>query len=256
MAIALGMGKSNAHRVLTTLRELGYVVSLDDGRYQATLKTWEVGCAVLDRLDFKRLARPVMETLTKSTSESCHLAVLDGLDVVYLDKVEGNQPVRTYSRIGQRAPAHVVAIGKVLLAFQVGVEKVLPKKVQRLTARSIFTRAALLKELESVRVAGYAINRGEWLDGVCGIGAPILNSRNEVICAIGLSGPCSRLTLNKLEALAPQVMECARTISFQLGYRPISKRSIVTRALDAEMHADDVTVRPPAKRIRRPLTAV
>lgn len=252
MAVALGMGKSNAHRVLTTLGELGYVASLNDGHYQATLKTWEVGCAVLDGLDFNRLARPVMEALTESTSESCHLAVLDGLDVVYLDKVEGNQPVRTYSRIGQRAPAHVVAIGKVLLAFRVGVEKALPKKLERLTTRSIGTRAALLKELESVRKAGYAINRGEWLEGVCGAGAPIRNSRNEVICAIGLSGPCSRLTLNKLHALALQVTEGARTISLQLGYRPISTKSVARRALSAETHTENVTARPPAKRIRRP----
>ncbi len=252
MAVALGMGKSNAHRVLTTLGELGYVVSLNDGHYQATLKTWEVGCAVLDGLDFHRLARPVMEALTESTSESCHLAVLDGLDVVYLDKVEGNQPVRTYSRIGQRAPAHVVAIGKVLLAFQVGVEKSLPKKMQRLTTRSIGTRAALLKELQSVRIAGYAINRGEWLEGVCGIGAPIRNSRNEVICAIGLSGPCSRLTLNKLHALALQVTEGARAISLQLGYRPVSTKSVATRALAAEIYTENVTARVPVKRIRRP----
>lgn len=253
MAVALGMGKSNAHRVLTTLAQLGYVVSQNDGRYQATLKTWEVGCAVLDRLDFKSLARPVMEALTDSTSESCHLAVLDGFDVVYLDKVEGNQPVRTYSRIGQRAPAHVVAIGKVLLAFQVGIAKRLPKMLARLTAQSICKRTDLLKELESVRVSGYAINRAEWLEGVCGIGAPIRNSRNEVICAIGLSGPCSRLSRDKLHALAPQVVESAQTISFQLGYRPSSVNSIATGALSGEIHTKNtknVTRRPAAKRTR------
>lgn len=220
MAVALGIGKSNSHRVLATLEELGYVASLNDGRYQATLKTWEVGSAVFDRLDFKALAKPVMEALTESTRESSHLAVLDGLDVVYLEKVEGNQPVRTYSRIGQRAPAHVVAIGKILLAFQLGVEKLLPKNLPRITARSTTKRAVLLKELESVRANGYALNRGEWREEVCGIGAPIRNCSNEVICAIGLAGPCSRLTPDKVQALVPQVVESARKISFQLGYRP------------------------------------
>jgi IclR family KDG regulon transcriptional repressor len=220
MSTSLRMVKSNAHRVLTTLESMGYVVSLRDGRYQATLKAWEVGSAVLDRLDVKQVARPEMDALSKLSDETVHLSLLDGADVVYVDKVDSSQPVRAYTRIGGRAPAHAMATGKALLAFVEDVDKLLPKRLVEYTPLSIRDRDVLMKELESVRQLGYSINRGEYREGVCGIGAPIRNERAEVVAAIGISGPASRLSPARLKALAPQVYESARKISLALGYRP------------------------------------
>lgn len=219
MSLALDLGKSNVHRILATLKTMGYVHSLDDGRYAATLKTWELGCAVIERLDFKRLARPVMEALSDETMETVHLSVLDGLDVVYVDKVESSQPVRAYSRVGGRAPAYTVATGKALLAFQRDLEETLPTDLEQYTPATLADHEALLQELSSVRSSGFAINRGEWREGIRGVAAPIRNERAEVICAIGISGPENRLSLKKMNALAPCVIESARKISLQLGYR-------------------------------------
>jgi DNA-binding IclR family transcriptional regulator len=220
MSTSLGMVKSNAHRVLTTLESMGYAASLQDGRYQATLKMWEVGSSVLDRLDVKQVARPEMEALSKLTGETVHLSLLDGADVVYVDKVESSQPVRAYSRIGGRAPAHAVATGKALLAFVDDLDALLPKKLVEFTPLSIRDRDSLMKELESVRRLGYSINRGEYREGVCGVGAPIRNERGEVVAAIGISGPNGRLSPARLKGFAPQVFESARKVSLSLGYRP------------------------------------
>src|SRR5690554_1506774 len=222
MSVALGLGKSNAHRILATLQAMGYVRTLDDGRYAATLKTWELGCVVIERLDFKHLARPVMEQLSDESMETVHLSIIDGMDVVYIDKVESNQPVRAYSRIGGRAPAYTVATGKALLAFQRDLEDLVPKKLKKYTPATVDDHNALIQELATVRKDGFAVNRGEWRESVCGVAAPIRNSRGEVISAIGISGPESRLDLDRLHALAPNVIESARKISFQLGYRPDS----------------------------------
>ncbi|MDN5843916.1 MAG: IclR family transcriptional regulator, partial [Alcaligenaceae bacterium] len=220
MSVALGLGKSNAHRVLATLQAMGYVHTLEDGRYAATLKTWELGCVVIERLDFKHLARPIMELLSDESMETVHLSIIDGMDVVYVDKVESNQPVRAYSRIGGRAPAYTVATGKALLAFQRNLEQLIPEKLKKYTQATIADHKTLIRELATVRENGFAINRGEWRESVCGVAAPIRNDRAEVISAIGISGPESRLALDKLHALAPNVIESARKISFQLGYRP------------------------------------
>ena len=220
MATALSIVKSNAHRVLTTLESMGYATSLQDGRYEATLKMWEIGSSVLDRLDVKQVAHPEMEALSKLSGETVHLSLLDGPDVVYINKVESSQPVRAYSRVGGRAPAHAVATGKALLAFVADLDALLPKKLAEYTPISIRDREVLKKELESVRRLGYSINRGEWREGVCGVGAPIRDERDNVVAAIGISGPGSRLTPVRLKALAPHVYESARKVSLALGHRP------------------------------------
>lgn len=222
MSVALGLGKSNAHRILATLQAMGYVYALNDGRYAATLKTWELGCVVIERLDFKHLARPIMEQLSDESMETVHLSIVDGLDVVYVDKVESSQPVRAYSRVGGRAPAYTVATGKALLAFQRDLEQLVPDELEKYTPSTICNHTTLLKELATVRDRGFAINHGEWREGVCGVAAPIRNDRSDVIAAIGISGPESRLTLERLNELVPNVIESARKISFQLGYRPTS----------------------------------
>ena len=118
MSQALGLGKSNVHRMLATLVAAGYVRATGGGRYEATLRMWEYGTHVLMRNDVKRVAGPLLQRLVKATGETAHLSVLDGREVVYVDKIDGDHPVRAYSRIGARAPAHAVATGKALLAGQ------------------------------------------------------------------------------------------------------------------------------------------
>ncbi len=219
MSVALGVAKSNAHRILTTLLSLGFVRHLGDGRYEPTLKTWEIGSAVLARYDIREISRSAMLALSAKCGETVHLSILDDADVVYIDKVEGSHPVRAYSRVGGRAPAYAVATGKALLAFHSDIESLLPKKLEAFTGRTVKTRAALFDELETVRKRGYAVNAGEWREDVGGIAAPILNDRGEVISAIGISGPIGRLGSDRVRALAPAVVASASDISHQCGYR-------------------------------------
>lgn len=219
MSVALGVAKSNAHRILTTLAALGFVRHLGEGRYEPTLKTWEIGSAVLARNDIREISRPAMLALSSTCGETVHLSILEEADVVYIDKVEGSHPVRAYSRIGGRAPAYAVATGKALLAFHSDIDSVLPKKLEAFTSRTARTKTALFEELETVRKRGYAVNVGEWREDVGGIAAPILNDRSEVISAIGISGPMARLGPDRMRTLAPAVIASAADISHQCGYR-------------------------------------
>lgn len=223
MSVALRVSKSNAHRILSTLAQLGYAYNREDGRYEATLKTWEVGSAVIGRLDFKEISRPLMAALSRKTGETVHLSILSGREVIYLEKVESTQPVRAYSRIGGRAPVYAVATGKALLAAsRESIDVIVPGRLKAFTPSTITNRAALKKELERIRRDGYAVNKGEWREDVYGIGAAILNDGGELVAAIGISGPGIRFTADRIKAFAQDVVESAASISAELGYRAAS----------------------------------
>ncbi len=216
---ALGLGKSNVHRLLSTLMSLGYVRSLGDGKYEATLRLWEQGTHVLTRNDAKAVASRYLLGLVKATGETAYLSVLDGFEVVYIDKMDGEHPIRAFSRIGERAPSYAVATGKAFLAFESPelIESISPK-LQAHTCRTISCPKRLKAELAKIRDEGVAYNRGEWRDGVCGVAAPIRGSDGRVVMAVGISGPAERLKPRRLRQLAAIVAKAGAAISTELGY--------------------------------------
>jgi DNA-binding IclR family transcriptional regulator len=215
----LNMGKSNVHRLLHALVDLRYVHQDDiRGAYWASLKAWEVGHAVLARLDVRNVAAPAMERLLASTRETIHLSVVDGNEVVYIQKLDSPEPVRAYSQVGGRAPAHCVATGKAILAWQ--SERRIREAADgltRYTERTIVDAATFVRELARVRHNGYAINRGEWREGVSGVAAPIRNVSGDVVAAIGISGPSTRLSTVQSRQKAPEVVAAANAISDALA---------------------------------------
>lgn len=223
LARQLQLTKSNVHRLLQTLNERGYVRNLGaTGRYEVTLKLWELGVDVLDKLDVKAVALGHMEDLAQRSGETVHLSILDRGEVVYIDKVDSPQPVRAYSKVGGRAPAYCVATGKALLAHALpAVLDSVAKNLRRYTPDTITDAKVLRAELARVQEAGYAINRGEWRAGVCGLAAPIRDARGAVIAAIGISGPIERMKARILKQRAPAVIEAARSISLGLGWAPV-----------------------------------
>jgi DNA-binding IclR family transcriptional regulator len=220
LARELGLTKSNSHRLLKTLVSCGFAQSTaDSGKYSATLKLWELGSQVLAKVDIKNVSGAFLQALADKTGESVHLSVFVENVVVYIDKIDSPQPVRAYSQIGKSAPAYCVATGKVLLAFQ--SEDVIARVCESLkeyTSRTITDPEELQRELARVRQQGYAINRGEWREGVCGVGAPIRDSSRQVVGAVGISGPASRMKPTFMRDQVPEVIAAANFISRALGY--------------------------------------
>jgi IclR family transcriptional regulator, KDG regulon repressor len=218
LAREMGLQRSNVHRTLQTLQSCGYV-SAKGSMYFPTMKIWELGSLVIGRLDIKQVAGPVLATLTRQSGESVHLSLLDRDEVIYIDKLEGTHPVRAYSQIGGRAPCFCVATGKVLLAFQPDetANRVLAGGLIRYTSRTIVDRELLLRELIKVRANGYAVNRGEWREGVWGVAAPISDATGAVIAALGVSGPANRYQPKALRTLIPLVCAAARDVSIRMG---------------------------------------
>ena len=117
VANAFGMARSNAHRTLQTLVECGWAVQdADTSAYRPSLRLFELGAMVSEAADIGALLRPNLAALAQASGETIHLAVLDGPEIVYLDKFDSPLPVAAYSRIGGRAAAYCVASGKALLA--------------------------------------------------------------------------------------------------------------------------------------------
>ncbi|MFC0398736.1 IclR family transcriptional regulator [Paraburkholderia rhizosphaerae] len=221
LAIRLGLTKSNAHRTLQTLAHAGYAVRDESsGVYRSTLKLFELGTMQISRLDVRHQATPVMRQLADLTEETVHLSVLDGDAVIYIDKIDSPQPVRAYSVVGGRAPAHCVATGKALLAFQAA--DYLDRKVRNLHEHTLVTitdRAILQDELRRIGRCGCAVNRGEWRDSVGGLAAPVFDGLGVAVAAIGISGPLDRLSPKRMKALMPEVLKAGAQVSRSMGFR-------------------------------------
>jgi IclR family transcriptional regulator, KDG regulon repressor len=222
IATRLGLAKSNVHRLLQALTERHYVIR-DEGNnaYAASIKLWELGSAVLAKLDLKLHAQDIMDELLGKTGETVHLSVLDGDDVVYVHKIESPNPVRAYTQIGGRVRAHCVATGKAMLAFRTpSALEQLAKNLHKRTESTITDPRKFILEMERARAQGFAVNRGEWNFNVAGIAAPITDARGNTIAAIGLSGPKDRFKAARLKVFAPLLIDAAQKVSIRLGGRP------------------------------------
>lgn len=214
------LDKSNVHRLLSTLTELGYAHQIESSRHYAlTLKFLELGGAIVSSLDFKQVAGEYLSRLAESTHETVLLAVLQDEDVVYIDKIESTQPVRTYTNIGGRAIAHCTATGKALLAFKSSeyIEQV-ARNLTRHTRFTITDRKKFLTEVCAIQESGTAVSRGEWKEEVWGVASPVRDSTGSVIASVGVTAPATRLTEDRIARVAPSVKEAAEGISRMLGY--------------------------------------
>jgi len=219
IANELGLVKSNVHRVLQALVAHNYVIK--DGRsgeYSASIKLWELGSAVLSKLDLRKYSEKWMDSLSQLTSESSHLSIIDKMEVVYVHKIDSPKPIRAYTQIGGRAPIYAVATGKMMLAYQsdVFIERV-AKNLQQHTANTIVNPKKLFLEIEKIRKQGYAVNKGEWRDGVYGVAAPISDGSGGVIAAIGVSGPAAAFKPQKIREFAQLLAQASSAITSALG---------------------------------------
>ena len=222
VAQAFGLARSNAHRTLQTLVACGWVQQdAATSAYRPSLRLFELGALVESVADLRLLMRPHLAALSAATGETIHLAVLDGAEIVYLDKFDSPLPVAAYSRIGGRAPAACVASGKALLAALGEDDAALAQRLGDLVAHtpnSLTDPAELRRELQRTRERGFAENREEWRLGVCGLGAPVIDARAQPVAAIGISVPSIRFARPRARELAQQLVHTAAAASATLGF--------------------------------------
>jgi IclR family acetate operon transcriptional repressor len=215
-----GFSRPTAYRLLATLLSRDYVQNIDDGHYHIGTRILTLGKSFLDRLDIPEIARKDIQSLSQLARETVHLSVLDGTEILYIDKAQVQQSVQMYCTIGTRNPLYNTSMGKAILAF------LPPEKrdalldriaLTRCTPNTITGRTELVEHLQMVRERGYAIDDMENEEGIRCLGAPIFDYSGEVIGALSVSGPAHRLPDARIAELAEPVMQTARTISSKLG---------------------------------------
>jgi len=210
----LGLGKSNIHRLLATLIHLGFIrQEAATRRYSPTFLAWEIGSAVVERNALRRAARPVLHDLRAASGETTYLATLSGVDILYLDKVDGPYGIRSASRAGLRVPAVYTASGKMLLAMRPNHESVVDRAIAELGEAAQFDRASVLAELQKISREGFATSSSGWTQGVISVAVPIDNGRHPVSAAIGCAVPASHWKKRRLASLVSQMRAGAARIA-------------------------------------------
>ena len=214
----LGLTKSNTFRLLQTLTALGYVRREPDRSYAATLKAWQIGRSVVENLNLRAAASRMMLFLSEQTRETIYLAVRDGLNVVYIDKIESTKPIRTWNPIGGAAPIYCVGTGKALLAedYRLLRDQVVAA-LQPYTDRTITDAAALDKDVAATRLRGYGFDTGEFRPNVLSFGAAVHLPNGEAVGALGVSVPDINLGEGDCDRIGALVQHAARSVSEDLG---------------------------------------
>ena len=216
----LGLGKSTIHRLLTSLAARGYVrKNPETERYCLGFKAFEVGSLAAGRGAIREIVAPFLRTLMLASKETVHLGVLDEWDVVYIDKIESDQPLQMYSRIGRRAPLHCTALGKVLLAWEPKewIDRFLHRRLRAYTPSTRINPALLRQELEKIRATRHALDDVEFAVGLKCVAAPLFDHTRRVVASLGIAGPAVRLADERLPRLASLVRESAVGASRALG---------------------------------------
>lgn len=223
----LGMSRSTTHRYVITLVALGFMEQGASGKYRLGLRVTDLGMSVLNSTGLREHSRPYMEELRQRTSYTVSLSVLDGPEILYVDRARsfrrGQNKIDLNLRPGSRLPAYCTSMGKVLLAH-------LPEADQRelignmtLTRRgpnSIMSKKALFTELEHVLDKGMAVNDEELAQDLISIAVPLRTESREVIAAANLAAHTSMISLEKMvEQLLPHLVAAAGNMSARLGYR-------------------------------------
>jgi DNA-binding IclR family transcriptional regulator len=198
VAESLGVARSTAHRLLTTLCQHGFVVQARTrGTYRAGPQLVEVGLAALRGVDVRRVAHAHLEALSAELRETVSLIVVQAATSWFLDSVESIEPLRVTSRTGHSLPAHCTSGGKVLLA-ELGADalrRVYPdERLPTVTARTVASRSALEAELETARRQGYATNFEGGQVGVSSVAVLVRDPEGRPLAAVAVSAPSARLT--------------------------------------------------------------
>ncbi|NLB47282.1 MAG: IclR family transcriptional regulator [Microbacteriaceae bacterium] len=208
VATELGVARSTAHRLVSTLQQSGMLRRNDaDKSYSAGYALVELGMAVLGEADLHAEIAPILTALAAKTGETAHFLVRKGEEVLFVAVAESSHLIRAASRVGTRLPAHVTAAGRCMLAAMNDEElSLLYPPDKRLSGGSGFIRttAQLTQDLIAIREQGYAINDAQSEPGLMAVSQAVIDRNGRPLGAISVSGPTDRVT--------PQVAELAEEL--------------------------------------------
>lgn len=221
IAKRLELNKSTVHRILGGIMDRGYVEKTEDGIYRLGIQFVKLASERLSNIELTTEARPYLSELTNIIGQSSHLAILDGSDAVYIDKVEVVRNLRLYSQIGKRIPVYCSALGKSLLmdeSDKVIIDTLNECTFVKMTDTTKMTPEEVLKEIRQSKSRGWTIDDEEHDVGIRCIAAPIYDYRGKITATISVAGPSTVISKERDEEIGSLVVKYARMISEKLGY--------------------------------------
>lgn len=214
---ATGLPKPSLHRTLALFEDAGYVQREPAARaYAAGPRLAALGLAILTNDAAATLRRAILRQLVADVGETCNLAMLRKGEVVYLDRVEADWPLRLHLPVGSAVPMHCSASGKLLLAMLPSAERdalVASLPLMRFTEHTITDRALLARELDRIMAAGYSVDDEEYVVGVACVAVPVRLASGQVIASVAVHAATARLPLQRAIELVPRLKEAAQRIA-------------------------------------------
>ena len=215
---ALGLPKSSAHRLLSTLAQRGLLERDERGQYRPGIGLVALGLGVLESEPVVAAARPVLELEAQRLGDTVFLTVARAGSVVVLDKAEGTGFLRAAPRIGSTVPLHATAVGKLYLTHAPEAVTLGDEPLEAFTPSTTTSSVILAAELERIRRQGYAENRDEWIPGLSAIAAPVLVT-GRMVAALAVASPSPRLDALRGSAIAGRIVEAAGRIGQRMEGR-------------------------------------
>ncbi len=219
IANSTGLSVSSVHRILSDLRDLGWVYQDGSKSYFAGARLLGLAGVIAEDSDQSRIIKSALGSLVEATGYTMHYGSLQGIELVYAAKLEGTRSYRMRSRVGLAVPLHSTAIGKAILAAipTAHVRQIIARTgLSKMTAKTITDEDVLLRELARTRDRGWAVDDGENEEGTRCIGVVVLNRRGIPVGGVSLSALAYDLGMDRVRQLAPQVVAAAERLSASL----------------------------------------
>jgi IclR family acetate operon transcriptional repressor len=228
IALSAGMVPSTAHRMLNTMQRHGITTFEESSQHwMVGVEAFRIGSSFMRRTNLVEASRGVMHDLMEESGETANMAIADDGDVVFINQVETNDPIRAFFRPGTRGHMHASGIGKALLAelSRGEVEAILSRKgLPEFTARTLTSPEALFADLAATRARGWSLDDEERALGMRCLAAAIFNEHGEVVAGVSISGPVVRLPDARLAELGARVRRAAVAITEKIGGVPPAGR--------------------------------
>ena len=232
IATTLQLSKSTVSRIICDLVEEGYLEKKRN-KYRLGFSLLALSGVITSHLEIHKESKDPLKTLVHKVGETTHIAILEDLEITYLNKVEGKNPVNLLTNIGKKNPPTCTGTGKILLAFQpeVAIQDLIERGLPKMAPKSITDPDKLILELQNVRKNGYSISIDEMQEGIISIGAAIRDYTNEVVAAVSIVGPKQRINGKAILKCIDEVRKAAEEISEKLGYiKALDKKSTSARS--------------------------
>ena len=221
LSLDLDIPQATLHRLLFTLEAHGFVrQSKSDSSWSIGIEAFRVGSAFPRAAKLLNVARPLLKELALATGETANLGVMDHSEVIFIGQHETHHAIRAFFRPGSRSSWHSSGIGKVIVAHSDSIDQKSyfdGVSFEQFTETTLIQSAELIEEFKRIRRLGYALDDEERFTGMRCIAAPILNSNNEVVAGISISGPVARMTDEAITRLSNETLAAGRQLSLQLG---------------------------------------